>query len=61
MAGARQSSLNVATVAEDWLLRNRVAIESNLEESFAQAARGEGYTLDEVKELLDRTRNSRSY
>jgi Arc/MetJ-type ribon-helix-helix transcriptional regulator len=44
---------------EDWLVRNKEAINADLDESFAQAARGEGYSPEESRALLDRHRSSR--
>jgi Arc/MetJ-type ribon-helix-helix transcriptional regulator len=55
-----QHALDLVEAEEDWLLRNRDAIDAGLDESFAQAARGEGYTLDEAKALLEERRASRS-
>jgi len=46
--------------AEDWLLRNMDAINADLDESFAQAARGEGYSLEEAKALLAERRPVRA-
>jgi Arc/MetJ-type ribon-helix-helix transcriptional regulator len=54
-----QHALDLVEAEEDWLLRNRDAIDAGLDESFAQAARGEGYTLDEAKALLEERRASR--
>jgi Arc/MetJ-type ribon-helix-helix transcriptional regulator len=45
---------------EDWLLRNKEAINADLDESFAQAARGEGYSLEVAKALLADRRIARS-
>jgi|GEM_PF-5312303 len=44
---------------EDWLLRNKEAIQAHLEESFAQAERGDTYTADETRKLLDQDRQAR--
>jgi Arc/MetJ-type ribon-helix-helix transcriptional regulator len=54
-----QHALDLVGAAEAWLLRNRDAIDAGLDESFAQAARGEGYTLDEANALLEERRASR--
>jgi Arc/MetJ-type ribon-helix-helix transcriptional regulator len=45
--------------AEDWLLRNRDAINASLDESLAQTARGETYSLEESRALLARHRAAR--
>ena len=45
---------------EDWLLRNKEAINADLDESFAQAARGEGYSPEESRALLAERRASRA-
>jgi Arc/MetJ-type ribon-helix-helix transcriptional regulator len=47
-------ALDLLEAEEDWLLRNRDAINTNLNVSFAQAARGEGYSLDKVRTILVR-------
>ena len=47
-------------VQEDWLLRNKQAINADLDESFAQAARGEGYSLEEAEALLAGRRTVRN-
>jgi Arc/MetJ-type ribon-helix-helix transcriptional regulator len=44
---------------EEWLQRNKEAIDERLEESLAQAARGEVYTPEEVRSLLAQDRTSR--
>ena len=45
---------------EDWLLRNKEAINASLNESFAEAARGEGYSLEEVDEMMAQRHSSRA-
>ena len=45
-------ALDLVEAEEDWLLSNKEAINAGLDESFAQAARGEGYSLEEAKRLL---------
>jgi len=45
--------------AEDWLLRNRESINADLDRTFAQAERGEGYSPEESRALLVRHRASR--
>ena len=37
---------------EEWLQRNREALSEHLEESYAQAERGELYTEDQALEIL---------
>lgn len=44
---------------EDWLLRNKDAIRAALEVSSAQAARGEGYSPEESRALLEQHRARR--
>ena len=56
-----ERSLNSAEAEpEDWLVRNKEAINADLDESFAQAARGESYTPEESRALLAQHRASRS-
>ena len=45
---------------EDWLLRNKDAINAALDQSFAQAERGEGYSPEESCALLARHRAQRA-
>jgi hypothetical protein len=42
----------------DWLLRNKDAIAADLEESFAQAERGEGFSPEEIRERLAKLREA---
>ena len=53
-------ALDLIEAEEDWLLRNREVIGEDLDESFTQAARGEGYSLEETKALLAERRASRA-
>jgi putative addiction module CopG family antidote len=46
-------ALNLLDAQEDWLLRNRDAIDERLAESMAEAERGEVYSADEAARLLD--------
>jgi Arc/MetJ-type ribon-helix-helix transcriptional regulator len=46
--------------AEDWLDRNMDAINADLEETFAQASRGEGFSPDESRADLARHRAARN-
>ncbi len=39
-------------VMDDWLLRNKDAIHRDLEESFAEEARGESYSPEEAQAIL---------
>ena len=39
-------------VQEDWLLRNKEAINADLDRTFAQAARGEGHSREESRALI---------
>ena len=47
-------------VHEDWLLRNKEAINTDLDLTFAQAARGEGHSPEESRALLAQRRASRT-
>ena len=48
------------TMQEDWLLRNKEAINAGLDRTFAQANRGEGYSPEESRTLLTQHRASRT-
>ncbi len=45
---------------DDWLLRNREAIQAALEESMAAEARGESYSWEEVESILNQRRAERA-
>ncbi|HEX4155928.1 MAG TPA: hypothetical protein VHY48_09970 [Acidobacteriaceae bacterium] len=45
-------ALDLVAAEEDWLLRNRDAINDRLDVSFAQDGRGEGHSPDEARRLL---------
>ena len=45
---------------EDWLVRNRDAIRADLDESFAEEARGESYSPEESRAFLAERRTARS-
>ena len=45
---------------EDWLVRNRDAIRADLDESFAEEARGESYSPEESRAFLAERRAARS-
>jgi hypothetical protein len=47
-------------VEHDWLLSNKEAINASLNESFAEAARGEGYSLEEIDEMMAQRHSSRA-
>lgn len=53
-------ALDLLRAEEDWLLRNKDAINERLEESLAQVERGEVYTPEEVRGLLDQDRKARA-
>jgi Arc/MetJ-type ribon-helix-helix transcriptional regulator len=53
-------ALDLLRAEEDWLLRNKEAINERLEESLAQVERGEVYTPEEVRSLLDQDRKARA-
>ena len=55
-----EHALNLLESQGDWLLRNKDAINERLEESMAQAERGEVYTPEEVRELLNQDRQNRA-
>lgn len=52
-------AMDLIEAEENWLVLNREAINTALDESFAQAARGEGYTLEQAKAILAERRASR--
>jgi Arc/MetJ-type ribon-helix-helix transcriptional regulator len=45
---------------EDWLLRNKEAINRGLDESFAAKERGESYSPEEARAILDQRRAARA-
>ena len=52
-------ALNLLEAEQDWFQRNKEAISDHLEESYAQAQRGETYTPEEARaELATRRANS---
>ncbi|HSY35592.1 MAG TPA: hypothetical protein VK814_07580 [Acidobacteriaceae bacterium] len=51
--------LEAETAAEDWLLRNREALNQRLDISFAQSARGDSYSLEQAQTLLAERRSAR--
>ncbi len=53
-------ALDLLESQENWLLRNKDAINERLEESMAQAERGEVYSPEEARALLARDRQSRT-
>jgi Arc/MetJ-type ribon-helix-helix transcriptional regulator len=53
-------ALDLVEAEEDWLLRHREAINERLEESFAQAARGESYSAEEAERILADRRATRA-
>ena len=52
-------ALNLFEAQEEWLLRNREAINARLEESLAQVERGEVYAPEEARRLLAEARQAR--
>jgi hypothetical protein len=48
-------------VMDDWLLRNKEAIQADLDESFAEEARGESYSPDEARAMLAERRAARRH
>jgi Arc/MetJ-type ribon-helix-helix transcriptional regulator len=53
-------ALDLLESQENWLLRNKDAINERLAESMAQAERGEVYTPEEARALLAQDRRNRS-
>ena len=53
-------ALDLVEAEEDWLLQNKEAIKAALDQSFAEAGRGEGYSLEEVDEMMARRHSSRA-
>jgi Arc/MetJ-type ribon-helix-helix transcriptional regulator len=53
-------ALDLVEAEEDWLLRNKEAINADLDRTFAQAERGEGYSPEESRALLAQHRASRA-
>ncbi len=49
-------ALSLVAAEDDWLYRNREAINADLDESFAQVARGQVYTEEEAEIELGRRR-----
>lgn len=49
-----------AQAEDDWLLRNREAIQAALEESMAAEASGESYSREDVEAMLDGRRAERT-
>ncbi len=45
-------ALNLLQAEEDWLADNRQSIHDHIEESFADAARGEIYTPEQARAIL---------
>jgi hypothetical protein len=53
-------ALDLVEAEDDWLLRNREAINERLDESFAQEARGESYSPEEAHRILAERRAARA-
>ncbi len=51
--------LEAEEAAEDWLIRNREAINQRLDISFAQSERGESFSPEEARTLLAERRTAR--
>jgi hypothetical protein len=45
---------------EDWLLRNKDAVNRALDESFAAKERGESYSMEEAEAILAQRRAARA-
>jgi len=52
-------ALELVAAEEDWLIRNKQAIHSDLDRTFAQATRGEGHSPEESRVLLAQHRAAR--
>ncbi|HZL27745.1 MAG TPA: hypothetical protein VFC39_14565 [Acidobacteriaceae bacterium] len=52
-------ALDLVEAEGDWLYQNREAINASLEETFASAERGEGYSPEESLALLAQNRSAR--
>jgi Arc/MetJ-type ribon-helix-helix transcriptional regulator len=53
-------ALDLVEAEEDWLLQNKEAINAALDQSFAEAARGEGCSLEEFEATLAESRSNRA-
>jgi predicted transcriptional regulator len=56
----RSATEPVPQEMEDWLIRNKEAVNRALDESFAQAERGEFYTPEEAQAMLAQRRAERA-
>jgi len=52
-------AVSLLEAEEEWLRRNKKALNDRLKESMAQAERGEVYTAEEVRSLLKKDRKAR--
>jgi Arc/MetJ-type ribon-helix-helix transcriptional regulator len=52
--------IETESAQEDWLLRNKESLNADLDRTFAQAGRGEGYSPDESRALMAQHRASRA-
>ena len=52
-------ALDLVAEREDWLLRNKEAINERLDESFAAAERGESHSPEEAQAILTKRRAER--
>ena len=57
-----ESAMNEPTPKEmeDWILRNKDAVNAALDESFAAKARGESYSMEEAEAILAQRRAARA-
>ncbi len=53
-------ALDLVEAEEDWLLQNREAIRAGLKQSFGEAARGEGCSLEEFEAAASERRANRA-
>lgn len=53
-------ALDLVEAEEDWLLQNKEAINAGLDQSFAEAARGEGCSLEEFEATVAEFRANRA-
>lgn len=53
-------ALDLVEAEDEWLIRNREAINERLDVSFAQAARGESHSPEEARKILAERRIARA-
>ena len=53
-------ALDLVEAEEDWLLQNKETIRAGLKQSFAEAARGEGCSLEDFETMVSERRANRA-